>query len=140
MNESVLIDAGPLLAWLNQDDQHHEWASGHLAQLRPPLLTCEPVLSELAFLLLALGDDPAKAPELVTTGTVQVVFSLEDEAAALVSLMRRYRNVPMSLADACLVRLSEIRDKPLVFTLDSDFLIYRRHGRLVIPTLMPPKK
>lgn len=138
MVENVLVDAGPLLAWINPEDAHHDWAVAEFARLRPPLLTCEPVLSELAFHLLALGGDPAKAPELVTRGTLQVAFRIEDEAEALVSLLRRYRNVPMSLADACLVRLSELRDRAVVFTIDSDFRIYRRHGRLVIPTLMPP--
>jgi predicted nucleic acid-binding protein len=51
--------------------------------------------------------------------------------------MRRYRNRPMSLADACLVRLSEIHATGLVLTLDGDFRIYRRHGNKVIPVRMP---
>lgn len=140
MNEIVLVDAGPLLAWLNRADEHHDWALAQMSRLRPPLRTCEPVLTEVAYHLQALRDDPAKAPELVTAGVVEVAFGVEDEAAALTSLMRRYANVPMSFADACMVRLSEIRDNPVVFTLDSDFLIYRRHGRMVIPTLMPRKK
>jgi uncharacterized protein len=136
--ESVLVDAGPLMAWLNPGDRYHIWATDQLSRLKPPLLTCEPVLGELAWLLLSLGDDPARAPELVSLGMIQVALSVEKEADALVSLMRRYRNMPMSLADACLVRLSELRDRVVVFTIDSDFRIYRRHGRLVIPTLMPP--
>ena len=137
--QSVLIDAGPLLAWLNRDDDHHEWAAEQLAALKPPLLTCEPVLAEVAYHLLALQADPAKVVELISSGLVQVAMSLEDEADAIANLLRRYRNVPMSLADACMVRLSEIRERAVVFTVDSDFLIYRRQGRLVIPTLMPPK-
>ena len=58
---------------------------------------------------------------------------------AFEELLRRYRNVPMSLADACLVRLSELYGDCAVLTLDSDFRIYRRHGRQVIPVLAPPK-
>jgi predicted nucleic acid-binding protein len=138
--ESVLVDAGPLLAWLNRRDEHHEWASGQLARLRPPLLTCEPVLAELAYHLLALGDDPAKALELIASGMVQVALCLEDETEALASLLRRYSNVPMSLADACMVRLSELHERSVVFTVDTDFRIYRRNGRLVIPTLLPPQR
>lgn len=137
--QSVLVDAGPLLAWLNRDDGHHAWAVEQMTMLKPPLLTCEPVLAEVAYHLQALQQDPASVVELISTGLVQVALSLEDEADAIATLMRRYQNVPMSLADACIVRLSEIRERSLVFTVDSDFLIYRRHGRLVIPTLMPSK-
>jgi len=138
--ESVLVDAGPLLAWLNRHDEHHEWTSEQFSRLRPPLLTCEPVLAEVAYHLLALGDDPAKALDLVTSGVVRVALYVEDETEVLASLLRRYNNVPMSLADACMVRLSEMHARSVVFTVDSDFRIYRRSGRLVIPTLMPPEK
>lgn len=140
MSESIIVDTGALWAWLHPGDQHHAWAAAQMERLPPPLLTCEPVLGELSFLLKTYGGDPAKAPELLSLGMVQVSMSLEDEAAAIVQMMRRYDNVPMSLADACLVRLSEMRDRAVVLTTDSDFLIYRRHGRLVIPTLMPPRK
>jgi predicted nucleic acid-binding protein len=75
--------------------------------------------------------------ELVQRGVLEVAFNAEDEAASLISLMRRYRNLPMSLADACLVRMTETRSRATVFTTDSDFRIYRRYGRQVIPTLMP---
>jgi predicted nucleic acid-binding protein len=133
----VLVDAGPLVAWLNRGDAYHAWARDHFARLRPPLLTCEPVLTEVTFLLDSAGLDSAVVPELITKSVLQVGLNLEDEAAPVAALMRRYRNVPMSLADACLVRLSEMRRQSTVFTLDSDFRIYRRHGRLTIPTLMP---
>lgn len=137
MPASVLVDAGPLVAWLNRGDAYHAWARDHFARLRPPLLTCEPVLTEVTFLLDSAGLDSAVVPELITKSVLQVGLNLEDEAAPVAALMRRYRNVPMSLADACLVRLSEMRRQSTVFTLDSDFRIYRRHGRLTIPTLMP---
>jgi predicted nucleic acid-binding protein len=137
--ESILVDAGPLVAWLNRKDGYHAWAREQFARLRPPLLTCEPVLTEVAFLLEAAGLDAAVVPDLITRSILDVSFSLEDEAATVSGLMRRYRNVPMSLADACLVRLSEVRQRSRIFTLDSDFRIYRRHGRLIIPTLMPAR-
>jgi uncharacterized protein len=140
VNESVLVDTGPLVAFLNREDAHHEWAKREFALLPPPLLTCEPVLAEATLLLERARVDAVQVVELASRGVLQVVFSVENEASSLIPLMRRYRNVPMSLADACLVRLSEMRDQPVVFTLDSDFRIYRRHGRLVIPTLMPPDR
>ena len=62
---------------------------------------------------------------------------MEEQRADLRALMRRYRNRPLYLADACLVRLSEIHSAAEVFTLDGDFRIYRRHGNKVIPVRMP---
>jgi predicted nucleic acid-binding protein len=126
-----------LVAWLFRNDQHHDWARGHFERLRPPLLTCEPVIAEACYLVELHHGDPAAVLELVQRGVLEVAFNAEDEAASLISLMRRYRNLPMSLADACLVRMTETRSRATVFTTDSDFRIYRRYGRQVIPTLMP---
>ena len=140
MNDSVIVDTGPIVAYLNRAEPPHAWVVEQFKRLRPPLLTCEAVLVEAMFLLEDDIGDGTPVLEMVESKVLQVAVSVEDEAATLKQLMRRFRNVPMSLADACLVRLSETRDRPLVFTLDSDFQIYRRHGRLVIPTLMPPEK
>jgi predicted nucleic acid-binding protein len=68
---------------------------------------------------------------------VTVPFRLGDDVAAIARLMKRYAEVPMSLADACLVLMSEQHAGALVLTLDSDFRTYRRHGRGVIPTITP---
>jgi predicted nucleic acid-binding protein len=103
----------------------------------PPLITCEPVLTEAGFLLARLGVDPATPLELLERGVLQIGFPVEERAATLRNLMRRYRSVPMSLADACLVLLSEMHDEAKVWTLDSHFSLYRRHGRRLIATLMP---
>jgi len=70
-------------------------------------------------------------------GVIRIGLTVQQEQADLRALMHRYRNRPMSLADACLVRLSEIHAASEVFTLDSDFRIYRRHGNKVIPVLTP---
>jgi predicted nucleic acid-binding protein len=74
---------------------------------------------------------------LLERGVIRIALNVREEQADLRALMRRYRNRPMSLADACLVRLSELQTDGEVFTLDSDFRIYRRHGNKVIPVLMP---
>jgi predicted nucleic acid-binding protein len=105
--------------------------------LRPPLLTCEAVLTEATFLVEYAGGDPTTVAALVANRVFKLAPVLAEEAGAVLQLMRRYRNVPMSLADACLVRLSEVSPNAIVFTLDSDFRIYRRRGRAVIPVLMP---
>ncbi len=75
--------------------------------------------------------------DLVGQGLVAVPFRLEEEAEAITELLARYSSVPMSLADACLVRMAEQHANSVVLTLDRDFKLYRKHGRQVIPTIMP---
>ena len=75
---------------------------------------------------------------MVTQGVLSVTFNVPAEIDRLLKLQQTYRNVPMSLADACLVRMSELHSSSRVFTIDSDFHIYRRHGRQMIPVLTPP--
>ncbi len=101
------------------------------------MLTCEPVLTEAAFLLKREGHQADALFALLERGVIRIALSVQEELADVRALMHRYRNRPMSLADACLVRLSELHSDGEVFTLDSDFRIYRRHGNKVIPVLMP---
>ena len=101
------------------------------------MLTCEPVIAEAAFLLKREGKEADLLFELLERGVIRIELSLQAERADLRALMHRYRNLPMSLADACLVRLSELHANAKVFTLESDFRIYRRHGNKVIPVLLP---
>jgi hypothetical protein len=68
-----------------------------------------------------------------------VEFQASSHVRSLAALIAKYSNVPMSLADACLVRMTELHEDSVVMTLDGDFLIYRRHGRQAIPVLMPPR-
>jgi uncharacterized protein len=133
----TLLDTGPLVAFLNRNDQWHDWAKAQMGALSPPLLTCEPVLTEACFLIQRNGGPPAEVLKQVEAGVLEVGLGIETEAAALEALMRRYEDTPMSLADACLVRLSELHSDCQVFTLDTDFRRYRRHGRQVIPLLAP---
>jgi predicted nucleic acid-binding protein len=133
----ILLDTGPLVAFLNRRDRHHVWAAQQLGGLRPPLLTCEAVLSEACFLLRRLDGGTDAVFRLLERGLVSVVFRLADEAPAVRKLLARFRGVPMSLADACLVRLAEIHAEGAILTLDADFRVYRKHGRQVIPILMP---
>ena len=68
---------------------------------------------------------------------IQVSFNLNEEAGVIETLMRRYRSVPMSFADACLVRMSEQILNSIIMTLDSDFKIYRKYRNQEIPVIMP---
>lgn len=134
---TTLVDSGPLVAFYSTKDQHHAWATRHFAALLPPLLTCEPVLTEACFLIHRNGGNPAVILRALQKGILQIGLDVETEAAALETLMRRYSDTPMSLADACLVRLSELHSDCRVLTLDSDFKRYRRRSRQIIPLLAP---
>ena len=132
-----LLDTGPLISYIAAGLRHHAWAVEQWKRLRPPLLTCEPVLTEAAYLLKREGQEADALFDLLDRGVIRIALAVQEEQADLRALLHRYRNRPMSLADACLVRLSEIHATGEVFTLDSDFRIYRRHGNKVIPVLTP---
>jgi predicted nucleic acid-binding protein len=135
----VLADTGPIVAYLNGRDRHHAWAVGELKQLRPPLLTCEAVLSEAVYLLRATAGGCDRVLDMIGRGVLRATFDLQGEVTAVTGLLRRYRSLPMDLADACLVRMSELHADCAVLTVDSEFRdVYRRNGRQVIPTLLPP--
>jgi predicted nucleic acid-binding protein len=134
---SVIVDTGPIVALLDADDQQHAWVKTQFARLRPPLLTCEAVLTESCFLIARGGGDASAVIQLAERGVLSVAQLFDAEAASIARLMRRYENVPMSLADACLVRLIDRTSQATLFTLDSDFEIYRQKGRRLIPLLAP---
>ncbi len=137
MKGAVLLDTGPLVSFLAAGLAHHGWVCEQWKRLPPPLLICEPVLTEAAFLLKREGRETDPLFELLERGVLRVGLEVEDQLADLRALMRRYRDRPMSLADACLVRLAELHPVGSVLTFDGDFRFYRRHGNKVIPVLMP---
>ena len=139
MKGGVLLDTGPLVASINSGDRFHEWTKSQLAEIEPPLLTCEAVLAEACFLLRHLHAGSRAVVELVDRKILEIPFRVETYAKSLANLLDKYSNIPMSLADACLVRMSELFEASVVLTFDRDFKVYRRHGRQVITTLMPPK-
>ena len=120
-----------------REERHHGGASEQFAQHAGPFITCESVVTETCFLLARAGFDPAKALALVERGVVRIGMVLCEEASAMRKLFERYDNVPASLADACLIRLSELYESSRVLTLDSDFHVDWRHGRKVIGLLRP---
>ena len=108
-----------------------------MAALNPPLVTCEPVLTEACFLIQRAGGRPVDLIRKIAQRSLIIGLDLEEDASGIESLMQRYADTPMSLADACLVRLTERISDCRLFTLDSDFEHYRRNGRQVIPLLRP---
>ena len=137
MTGPLVVDAGPLVVLLAENARIRPWVTAQFRRLKPPFLTCEAVLTEAAFLLKRHGADPDLLFAMMERGALKVDFTLGDHRADVRELMRRYQDTPMSLADACLVRMAEIHQGSTVFTLNSDFLVYRKHGRQVIPVLMP---
>lgn len=133
----IIADTGPLVAYLDRSDQDHAWAKKCFMQITQPLLTCEAVIAEALFLLRRGGIAPDGLLHLVQRGLLVPVFRLSEEITAIQQLMKTYRNIPMSLADACVVRMAEIHDQAKVMTLDSDFVVYRKSRRKVIPLLCP---
>ena len=133
----AIVDTGPLVAYFDRSEQHHAWVAGRIEQLEPPLLVCEPVLTEAMYLLSRYGRAADALLELVDNGALAIAFRVEDHIDTLRKLLHKYRDVPMSLADACVVRMAEIHDGHAVLTLDSDFSVYRKHGRMPLTLIRP---
>ncbi|EDY20166.1 conserved hypothetical protein [Chthoniobacter flavus Ellin428] len=135
--DGVILDTGPLVAYLAGDEQYHSWATKQFDRLEGPIFTCDAVISEAWFLLRHLPRHLRQLRAMLADGAFDLSFHLEDEGRAIAHLMDRYDDIPMSLADACLVRLSELRPRVPLMTLDSGFKVYRRHGRQLIPVITP---
>lgn len=135
MARSLLVDAGFLVALLSRRDSHHEWAVTQVPDHAPPWRTCEAALSEAFHLLGAPGAPGLGA--LLRRRAVIAAFDLDNDLESVLKLLQKYADVPMSLADACLVRMTETLPNPAILTTDSDFRIYRRHSRQIVPCVMP---
>jgi predicted nucleic acid-binding protein len=132
-----IADTGALVALLDRADAHHNWAVQCFKAIRPPLLTCEGVLTEALHLLSDMPISSQALARLHQDGVLKVAFDFETHATAVWRLIDKYGDTPMDFADACLVRMTELHDNCVVWTVDSDFLVYRRHGRQVIRLLSP---
>jgi uncharacterized protein len=135
MAASTVVDAGFLVALLSRRDTNHSWAAGVAARHPPPWRTCEAALSEAFHLLGPRGATPLAA--LLRRGALTCPFQIGDHVDDVLKLLTKYTNVPMGLADACLVRMTETNADPTLLTTDADFRVYRRHGRHTIPWVMP---
>lgn len=137
MDKPVIVDAGPLVALLDASDQHHEWAVASFKTMPAPLLTCEAAIAEAFHLLRRLHPAQRKILDWIHGGILRFPMSIEAEVGPIRASWQHYTNVPMSLADACLVRLAELNSGSSVCTTDSDFIIYRIHGNRKIPLIHP---
>jgi uncharacterized protein len=133
----AIVDTGPLVAFLDRAERNHAWITGCIKELQAPLLVCEPVLTETMYLLGRYPRAQDALLGLLQNGALDIAFRIEEHVGALGKLLQKYRDTPMSLADACIVRMAEIHDEHAVLTLDSDFSIYRKHGRVPIALIQP---
>ena len=137
MKIRTLIDTGPLVALLTRDDQHHAWAVDAFKQASAEgIATCEAVVSEASFLLSRWPEAVDHIFRRLSDATLRLL-PMDAESSAVHALMKKYRNVPASYADACLIRLSELHGTAMVMTTDTDFRVYRRNGRQAIPRIAP---
>jgi predicted nucleic acid-binding protein len=136
---TVVIDTGPLVALLNRRDHQHAWAKKVLDTIEPPIVTCEAVISEACYLLKDFDGGRDAVLALVSRNVIKCDFRLASEVDAVRALIKKFSYIPMSLADACLVRMTELDGKAVVLTMDSEFRVYRRNRRQTIPTMMPPR-
>jgi predicted nucleic acid-binding protein len=131
------MDAGPLVALLDEDETDHRWAVDQASRLPQRVLTCDAVLTE-AFHLVSRNRVPGQQlRHLLRNGKIVSDFASHQFLPRILELMEKYRDVPMSFADACLVCMVENRPGSTLFTLDHDFTIYRQQRRRIIPLLAP---
>lgn len=133
----VIVDTGPLVALLVASESWHSWVTETMQNLPAPFLTCEAVLVETAFLIAQVPNGKERFFDLLESGLLVVQFSISEERAELRKLMKKYADLPMSLADACLVRMAELNPQSSILTLDSHFGIYRKHGRQNLSVICP---
>lgn len=136
MTKAVLLDAGPWVAYLRRADRYHDWAREQFSA-RDAFVSCEAVVAEVCARLQYYDNDPLVALEFLKAGVVTLDFDLQANLIAVQNLMRKYRDQPMDLADACLVRMTEIEPRSLVVSTDVDFKVYRRNGREIVPHVLP---
>src|SRR4051794_9520853 len=138
MSEPVLLDTGPLVAYLDRREEHHAWAVAQFAALPAPPFTCEAVLSEACFLLEKQPPAIEKIGEYLERGVIRLIPVGSAAQPAIFALMRKYREVPMAYADACLLWLADNIRLCRVFTVDADFTIYRLPRARPVPLIIPP--
>ncbi len=135
MTETVIVDAGFLLALIERGASHHRWAATMSERLAPPWQTCDAALSEAFHVAGKIGLAPLVT--LLRSEALRSSFQANESMPEILGLMEKYAEVPMSFGDACLVRMTEVLPDPVLLTTNHDFRLYRRLGRRVVPTQLP---
>jgi predicted nucleic acid-binding protein len=128
----TLTDTGPLYALIDvSQTENHQRCVTALAALTKPLITTWPCFTEAMYLLFTAGGWTLQKLlwRYVESETLHFYDLTESDIARMQTLMEKYHDTPMDLADASLVAAAEALDLKRIFTLDSDFYVYRRNGR-----------
>lgn len=135
----TICDTGPLVGYLNRNDPNHAWAIALMKQVPPPMLTCEPVLTEALYFLREDRVDVDPLFQLLERGALRLDLSLSSHWPRVRTLMARYEQ--MDLADAAIVVMTELHTRCRVLTIDrKDFSVYRRNDRQAIGFVAPPAR
>ena len=127
--KAALLDTGVIVALLDRDERHHLQCVEVVSDIVGPLVTCEAVIAEACYLMRRTHGAPEAIIKNVANGVFQTPVRLVDRAASIEKLLRKYRDVPIDLADASLVDLADQIDTGQILTLDSDFEVYRWRSR-----------
>lgn len=136
----VLLDTGVIVALLDRNERLHSRAVHALESLEQPLATCEPVIAESCYLLRAIPGAAETVLANVEQGIFQIPMQLNQAAAPIRTILRKYRDVPADLADACLIHLADELETGEILTLDSDFSRYRWRRNRPFQLLIPLKQ
>lgn len=129
-----IADAGLLIGFLDRRDEHHPWAAAVFEKEAPPFYTAEPILAEVAA-VIGTADGVL---HMVEVGDLVLALELAKEVSTVRALVKKYKNLPMDLGDACCVRLAELLPGSVVYTVDrEDFTVYRKHNRQPVPCVFP---
>jgi len=121
----VLLDTGVIVALLDRSERHHARCVAAIEGLERPLVTCEAVIAESCYLVTSLHGAAEAVLTNVELGIFQIPFALSRSAAPVLRIMRKYRDLPVDFADACLIHLAEESNTGDILTLDTDFKFYR---------------
>ena len=121
----ILLDTGVIVALIDRRERYHARCAALVECLERPLVTCEAVIAESCYLLRALPRGVEAILENIERGLVRIPFQLSQSAAPVRTLLKKYRDLPASLADACLIHLADVFDTGDILTLDHDFITYR---------------
>lgn len=136
--KATLLDTGVIVALLDRDERHHARCRAALADLGGPLVTCEAVIAEACHLLRRIPGAARSVIDNVAAGVFHTGYRLADRAPKVQRLMEKYHDLPMALADACLVDLADLLGTGRILTLDQDFQVYRWRGRRRFDLLVEP--
>ncbi len=137
MKTKVVVDTGPLVSFLDHHDNYYSWITDLANTFAVPWLVCEPVLTEAWFLLRRIPSAQRALLTILDEGLIKIDFALDQHMSAISDLCQKYSDLPMSLADACIVLMAEAHPQHCVCTIDRDFLVYRRQDKSPVKLIAP---